>query len=48
MGSFQESLGTMKLSDKEDFHRAAGLAHTEVQDTPIQKAERKHGVFART
>ena len=38
----------MKLSDKEDFHRATGLAHTEVQDTPIQKAEYKHGVSAHT
>lgn len=27
----------MKLSDKEVFHRATGLAHAEVQDTPIQR-----------
>jgi len=38
----------MKLSDKEDFHRPAGLPHTKVQDVPIQKAAGKHGAFART
>lgn len=46
-GALQESLRIIKVNDKEDFHRATGLAHTKCQGAALQRAEYKH-VFVHT